>query len=528
MLFKCVAHTVLFVWADNDASKAARAVARVTCPECAKSCVNAGAVAAHVLHAHPGYVWDMGSIPPITKTRSPYTTRQKANAIEHFNKLERAGHPTPAKQTVIDLWGAKNYLQRKGQFSNWQKKIQSFHKQALATPGGRYRVGAVRKADYPDEEDELYVRLLVRRVVHGFPCNHYWLQSEFKLVLMESMPAGYLTVEYSWGWSVRFCHRYRLSTQAKNNIKAHDQVDRGLRIRAFHRYWLDVVQKSEPQTDAKYGRFAPDHIFHIDQVPLPFASGCRNTLNPIGSRSCRISGPNTAGLEKRQATLQMWICADGAKQVIKPTIIFRGKVSARSKLPWAEEAAVYATLPNIRVAFQPCAWADEDFCTKDILNVASDLEAAGVQGEVVIGMDNHSSQRTAAIRDLYESLGMFALYTPADCTDCVSPVDHHVGNFIQEHMAKAYQKEINDHPEVWIAESAEQAIEDVESSSAMNRRICMARWLSAAWADLASKGAYKIHQAFFNTGFLLAMDGSEDDQMRLQGWASLMAYKFRD
>ena len=105
-------------------------------------------------------------------------------------------------------------------------------------------------------------------------------------------------------------------------------------------------------------------MFHVDQVPLPFASSCRTTLNPKGAVSCRIAGVNTSGLEKRQATLQLWICASGDHQVIKPTIIFRGPAhkGPRTKVPWAEEEALYASLKSIRVAFQSKAWADGEFC----------------------------------------------------------------------------------------------------------------------------------------------------------------------
>jgi hypothetical protein len=214
-------------------------------------------------------------------------------------------------------------------------------------------------------------------------------------------------------------------------MQAHDQVDRMTAIQAFHRYLILVVQHSEPQLDAKYGRFSPLRILHVDQVPLPFACGHTRTLNPRGAKSCRIAGVNTSGLEKRQATLQLWICASAGRQYVKPTLIFRGSTGPRSKLPWPEEAAIYATLSNIRVTYQKNAWADEKFCEAEILEVAADIRAAGVDGEVLIGMDNHSAQRTPYMLDLYTQLGLVPLFTSADCTDCISPVDHHVGRYIQ-------------------------------------------------------------------------------------------------
>ena len=82
-----------------------------------------------------------------------------------------------------------------------------------------------------------------------------------------------------------------------------------------------------------------------------------------------------------------------------------------------EQWTVYVRLTNIRVAFQPNAWADGVFCADEIVKMAADLQAAGIEGEVLIGMDNHSAQRTPAMLALYESLGMVPVFTAANCTD---------------------------------------------------------------------------------------------------------------
>ena len=125
----------------------------------------------------------------------------------------------------------------------------------------------------------------------------------------------------------------------------------------------------------------------------------RERERPIGW-CLRIAGMNTSGLEKRQATLQLWICDEPGNQVIKPTIIFRGGRGPRSTLPKRDEKVSYALLSNIRVAFQENAWADETFRADEIVHVAADLQVAGVFGEVMIGMDNHGSQRTPLMMDL--------------------------------------------------------------------------------------------------------------------------------
>ena len=37
-----------------------------------------------------------------------------------------------------------------------------------------------------------------RRKELGLPTNHYWLQSEFRLILLEAKPVGYDKCKYSW------------------------------------------------------------------------------------------------------------------------------------------------------------------------------------------------------------------------------------------------------------------------------------------------------------------------------------------
>jgi DNA-directed RNA polymerase subunit N (RpoN/RPB10) len=179
------------------------------------------------------------------------------------------------------------------------------------------------------------------------------------------------------------------------------------------------------------------------------------------------------------------------------------------------------------VHFQKNAWADGNFCRADILEVAGDMYAAGSDGEVVIGMDNYSAQRTSTMESLYNGLGMVPLYTPPGCTDCCSPVDHHIGRFIQERMSKMYDAEILAHPEIWIAHDASEVLDDPGCKSAMQRRMLMASWLSAAWKDLTDKFSHMIRSAFVHTGFLLALDGSEDGLIDLQGYQSSEPYAFR-
>lgn len=69
-----------------------------------------------------------------------------------------------------------------------------------------------------------------------------------------------------------------------------------------------------------------------------------------GSEVVWVSQPSS-GLDKRQATLQQSIRAEG-EQNVKPAIVFRGKGNVR-----ADEKAEY---DGVDVYLESCAWMDSE------------------------------------------------------------------------------------------------------------------------------------------------------------------------
>jgi hypothetical protein len=276
----------------------------------------------HLRHKHPIY-YDRHYADSDDQVFSAHmrvrpTNLQKSRVVEkYYSYLCDPDCKKPHQATAKFVFGSK-WQQRKGYITKYLKAIGKVYGKLLKlkAPGAR-RNGPTRKSDYPDCEDELYVRFLSRRTVRGFPCTHYWLISEFHRVLEEAKPPGYDPKFYSNGWSLGFCVRYSITSQAPNNIKARDQVARAEAIRAFHKFLHLELQPSGIQSDPVYGRFGPTNMLHVDQVPLPFAAPHTKTLNPRGAKSCRIAGTHTSGLEKRQATLQLWICANSARHISK-------------------------------------------------------------------------------------------------------------------------------------------------------------------------------------------------------------------
>ena len=114
-----------------------------------------------------------------------------------------------------------------------------------------------------------------------------------------------------------FSHR-----QATNRKQAH--VESLLpEIFKFHCSLMKDFQR-EPHVDLKFGHYGKRDIFNFDQVPLPFVCDDNRTVNEKGATRvwCRQPG---SGLEKRQSTLHLTMCADDEALQPKPIIIFRGK-----------------------------------------------------------------------------------------------------------------------------------------------------------------------------------------------------------
>ena len=204
---------------------------------------------------------------------------------------------------------------------------------------------------------------------------------------------------------------------------------------AFHTSLIYGLQWSGTQRCLKYGRFPPETMFHMhmDQVPIEFSGTSRRTYNTIGDRSgCRLGDPSASDAGKRFCTVQMTIRA-GGPQIVPCELIFRRKDSDGLS---DAELAHYAALPGIRVRFQDKAWADEGVILDYLCDFRRDTQDVG---EVMLGMDNHGSQQTPLCRALMEYLHMVPVYTPPNCTDVVSPCDHHVGRHLQVKLVEQYE-----------------------------------------------------------------------------------------
>ena len=429
------------------------------------------------------------------KRRLAYTLRQKRDVLLDIDALYATGlHDAP--KLVSEAEGIPTTT-----VQGWiGDRARIF---LLASKGGMLKRKSTRHAApmLPKEEERLYAEFIFRREYLKLTTTHEWLCKRMRKICAQSgVDAETMGFKASLGWSQRFCARWDITNQCRTNNHKLTIYERLPKIKDFHRWLIYGLQSSGRQRCQKYGRFPPSHMFHMDQVPLAFSSGRRRTLNRRGKR-CQISAPRGSD-EKRFCTLQVTICADPDAQIANLELIFRGQGKRLSK----EELDFYSSLPNVNVRFQKNAWADEPII---IDYLTAFREKTAHLGEILLGMDNHGSQVTFLSRAVMEYFGIVPAFTPANCTDCVSPVDHHVGQTLKLKISSKFEEAYEADFDHWNKEAKYGGLTDSE------RRMLVAGWAAEAWSELCSEHKTLLKSAFVETGFLVAKDGSENHLIKL-------------
>ena len=393
--------------------------AQYTCGSCARGFTTGAGMSNH-LRAFPDHRLAGPEVRPVVKRQNPkYVERLKAMAS--LAKAEEEGVYLAAK--TISLSTGIPWSTLRG----WKRK----RGEIIAVAESRHKNKSRLRwftADHEQAEQQTYLEFCNRRDM-GRKVQGRWLRKTYRKRVKQR--GG--ETKASEGWLAGFLRRWRISAQCRTNKKTCPVNDRAEKIMDFHTNLIYGLQWTGKQKCPKYGRFPPETMFHMDQVPIEFTGTCRTTYNRIGDRSgCRLGDPSQSDAGKRFCTIQMTIRA-GGPQIVPIELIFRRKDSVGLS---DAEMAHYASLPNVRVRFQSKAWADEGVVLDYLNDFRKDTKHLG---EVMLGMDNHGSQQTPLCRAFMEYLRIVPVYTPANCTDVVSPCDHHVGRDLQVKLVEQYQ-----------------------------------------------------------------------------------------
>ena len=368
---------------------------------------------------------------------------------------------------------------------------------------------AQKSEKYPLAANLLIAEFKLRRA-KGSKISKLWLKTKMKKKI-ESCYGKEAADKFkaSNNWFQRFKHRHNISLRRRTNKKKNAANDGRETIQRFHRDLRKAVQSKRRRdtlfvADQTYGRWLPKNRLNVDQVPLPFVVEQDQTYEFEGNKQVWISQPGS-GLDKRQATLQLCIKAEG-EQTVKPAIIFRGKGNVLS----AEQEKYDA---DVHVYFQSNAWMDAEVNLKWTKHTLKDGLKDDFNTEKVLFADNVGFQQTQAFHEACREMNTIVYLLPDNHTDKVQPVDAGFGRMIKQKIGEAMQMwlEKEENLEMWH-----------DKISAKNRRILMTQWTGHAWRELVSKPVF-IRKLFEKTGCLITADGSQDEKIRPQG---LDAYTF--
>ena len=361
---------------------------------------------------------------------------------------------------------------------------------------------------YPLAAERVVSEFKLRRA-GGCKVSKLWLRSKMKakIELYYGKEAAD-KFKGSKNWFQRFKKRHHISLRRRANKKKISANDGRERIQKFHRNLRNAVnsrrRRSNSSLDAKYGRWLPKNRYNVDQVPLPFVVDQDKTYDVTGNKQVWVSQPST-GLDKRQATLQLCIRAEG-EQNVKPAIVFRGKGNITS-----EEKAQHDK--GVDVYFQKCAWMDADLNMEWV----SGTLIPGVGNspdEKVIFADNVGFQQDKEFHQVCRKKMNAVIYLfPQNHTNKVQPIDAGCGKMMKTKIGEVMERwlEEDENLEMWH-----------DKLSAKKRRILMTKWTAAASKEL-SADQLLFKRLFQKTGCLITADGSDDNSIRPQG---LESYEF--
>ena len=205
-----------------------------------------------------------------------------------------------------------------------------------------------------------------------------------------------------------------------------------------------------------------------------------------------VSRPSS-GLDKRQATLQLCIRAEG-QQNVKPAIVFHGKRNVST----VQEKAQYDE--GVDVNFQSCAWMNSEI---NMQWVAKTL-APGIgksPDEKVIFADNVTFQQDKQFHDACRhELNAIVYLLPENHTNKIQPIDARFG--------KMYKTKIGEEMDKWLEEKDNLELWH-DKITARQRRILMTKWAGTAWRELVKDKDF-IKRLFQKTRCLITVDGSDD------------------
>ena len=289
--------------------------------------------------------------------------------------------------------------------------------------------GSGRVAFYRNMEKQLHNEFLELRKA-GKVAKAWWFCKRGKQILDETNLNHTIS---SFQWLKRFKRRNGISLRRQTHRAQKTLAQLEGVISAFHAMLLRL-RRAEAFTDAD--------IANIDQVPLPFVMDDGVTYEEKGAKEVWTQS-GSSGLDKRQATVQLTVFADGIPRVL-PTIIFKG---TGKRIP-KTETDQYDN--RVWVMWQSNAWCDENIMKEWIStewnNPFTNPPTAGSSGKLLVA-DVHHAQQTNDVKAALRRRSTKLSNVPPGCTSRVQVLDVSVDKPFKTQIREQFEEHLNENME---------------------------------------------------------------------------------
>jgi hypothetical protein len=225
------------------------------------------------------------------------------------------------------------------------------------------------------------------------------------------------------------------------------------------------------------------------------------TYDNKGAKSVWIK-EQRSGWDRRQATLQVCVFADGIMRV-RPLLIFHGNPVGDSRR--RAEEKLYDK--GVCVAFNETAWADSTNLKDWVKNQYAGGSAYFTKDNEprLLSLDAFAPQMTKGLMAEFKKLNYTTSYIPGGCTSFVQVLDVSLNKPLKQLVAQAAEDHADKYAS-WYQEG---------KFTISERRVLLTQWVAIAWKRLHEEYKDTIIKTFRSVGLSLNPDGSEDHKLKI-------------
>lgn len=354
---------------------------------------------------------------------------------------------------------------------------------------------------WPEMEKELFDTFCARRSA-GQLVQRSWFRRTSRELFKRHYPDCEQLFVFSNGWFGGFTRRCGIARRmvTKQASKLPEEY-----IDVTNSFLRFIRRNSQPHGPAslrevlKPNRFDLSAILNLDETPIPFEYLDGHTYDFRGART--VSGKSDrSGWDKRQATLILYIYADGIQR-IKPKLIFHGVAGPTGRI-YQQEGHRYSN--EVTVAYNATAYNNEELFEEWITEELSPLLGDNRADNLLV-MDVASFHKTPAILQKLRDLHVTTTLIPGGCTSLLQPLDTAVN--------KPFKG--------WLREATENYLDDLPDGqftkwTVSDRRVMTTHVVAEAARKLADEKADLVRKAFLECGISVHPDGSQDHLIRIK------------